>query len=234
MEANNASHKRAEVSQHQRPFASRSTPASSAPTSDSESEKLTAAQQHRDKLLNYQAQNARRTRIHDEAADFETPVVGQSLWASPQERALQLKRQQKVLREQEWSARPEYEKRKVVVSVDLVGGKVVKRMANVERPDSPVSDDEDEVEQVLQEQSGGGGSGAFSRNPLLGSLIRPVAKKGEDDDGGGKGNVRAERERNNWRRVQDDDDNEQYILDGGVYGGRTEGRTLGQEEHACG
>ncbi|KAI9870810.1 MAG: hypothetical protein M1830_003777, partial [Pleopsidium flavum] len=144
MEANNVSHKRPDVSKAPRPFTATnpSTPA----TSDSENEKLTAARQHRDKLLNYQAQNARRTRVIDEAADFETPTSGQNMWSSPQERALQLKRQQKVLREQEWNARPDYEKRRVVVSVDLVGGKVVKKMADVDRPEEPEVDSEiDEV-----------------------------------------------------------------------------------------
>ena len=47
------------------------------------------------------------------------------------------------------------------------------------------------------------------------------------------------RDRNTWRRVQDDnDDNEEWILDGGVYGGRSSGevgeRRLGAEEHAQG
>ena len=217
MVVNNASQKRAEISKTPRPFTAQSTPLSSAPTSDSETEKLVAAKQHRDKLLTFQAQNARRTRVHDEAADFETPTAGQSMWASPQERALQLKRQQKVLREQEWNARPEYEKRKVVASIDLVGGKVVRRMAAVERPKTPESEDENFDSQPQDAEASKTGGGAFSRNPLLGSLIRPVTKI----DPKGKG---AEREKKQtWRRVQDDNgDNEQWILDGGVYGGRAE------------
>jgi hypothetical protein len=236
MEVNNASHKRADVAKAPRPFSSShlatpvtSTPASSAPSSDSESEKLVAAKQHRDKLLAFQNQNARRTRIHDEAADFETPTAGQNMWASPAERALQLKKQQKVLREQEWNARPEWEKRRVVASLDLVGGKVVKRMAEVERPRSPPS----EEEEMLEEPRMGGnerGKGVFSKNPLLGSLIRPVAKV----EGGGKGKEKAV-ERSTWRRVQDDNnDNEQWILDGGLYGGDTGDRVLGAEESAAG
>ena len=246
MDMNNASQRRAEVSKAPRPFAA-ITPS----TSDSEADsKLAAAQQHRDKLLGYQAQNARRTRIIDEAADFETPSSGQSMWSSPVERAAQLKRQQKVLREQEWNAKPEYEKRRMVVSVDLVGGKVVKRMGKVERPQGgdEVDDDDGEVEEVIQEQRhGGAGTGTFSRNPLMGSLIRPVWKGGEESDAGkGKEKAKAEgsREedgdkehgsRNTWRRVQDDnDDNEAWILDGGIYGGRENERRLGDEEHAQG
>ena len=139
MATNNASQRRADVSTAPRPFSTPKdgTPASSNPASDSENEKLAQARQHRDRLLAFQAQNAKRTQIHDEAADFEIPTEGLSMWASPQERAMQLKRQQKALREQEWNSRPEYEKRKVVASIDLVGGKIVRRMATVERPQTP-------------------------------------------------------------------------------------------------
>ncbi|OCL08793.1 zf-C2HC5-domain-containing protein [Glonium stellatum] len=231
MAANNASQKRAEVSKTPRPFTSQSTPLSSAPTSDSETEKLAAAKQHRDKLLAFQAQNAQRTRVHDEAADFETPTAGQSMWASPQERALQLKRQQKVLREQEWNARPEYEKRTVVASIDLVGGKVVRRMAAVERPKTPESEDESFEGRPQDTGRPKTGSGAFSRNPLLGSMIRPVAKIDP------KGKAAEREKKQTWRRVQDEnDDNEQWILDGGVYGGRKDGfETIGGlEDDGCG
>ncbi|KAJ4317737.1 hypothetical protein N0V94_004810 [Neodidymelliopsis sp. IMI 364377] len=217
MAANNAGQKRAEVAVAPRPF---STPKTSAPSSDvdSENEKLAKAKQHRDRLLAFQAQNAKRTQVHDEAADFETTTAGLSMWASPQERAMQLKRQQKALREQEWNAQPEYEKRRVVASIDLAGGKIVKRMAAAERPKTPESDDEPpEPAQHYESGAISKGSGAFSRNPLLGALIRPtirVESKGKD---------RGSEKRQAWRRVQDDnDDNEQWILDGGVYGGKNE------------
>lgn len=217
--SHNASHKRAEVSQTPRAFTTPkvgSSPATSAPTSDSETERLSAAKLHRDKLLAFQAQNARRTRIHDEAADFETPDAGTNMWASPAERALQLKRQQKILREQEWNARPDYDKRRMVASIDLVGGKVVRRMQAVERPPTPESDDEPPQEEynssVAATKSGGG---AFSKNPLLGGgLVRPIAKV--DESGKGKSSAKS---KSTWRRVQDDnDDNEQWILDGGLMG----------------
>lgn len=185
------------------------------------------AQEHRDRLLGFQAQNAKRTTVRDEAAEFETPDAGTSAWASPAERARQLKAQQKVLREVEWNARPEYEKRRQVLSIDLVGGKVVKRMGFVERERERRAqsdeDDDDVVDQsVLAETTGnadrGHSKGTFSHNPLLGTLIKPVydggkGKRVDKSDG--------ERKKKTWRRVQDDyDDNEEIILDGGVYGGR--------------
>ena len=179
------------------------------------------AREHRDKLLGFQAQNARRTTVRDEAADFDVggAMSGTgNMWASPEERAKELKRQQKVMREMEWNARPEYEKRRQIISIDLVGGKVVRKMADVERPRSPEDDSNAPTqtqEPVLTETSGNQSGGAFSRNPLLGSLIRPVfdAKgKGPEAEG------RRERKKG-WRRVQDDlDNNEGVILDGGVYG----------------
>ncbi|KAH7398872.1 putative zinc finger motif, C2HC5-type-domain-containing protein [Phaeosphaeria sp. MPI-PUGE-AT-0046c] len=228
MTANNASQKRADVSLAPRPFSTprSTTPLSSHPASDvdSETEKLAKAKQHRDKLLAFQAQNAKRTQVHDEAADFETTTAGLSMWASPQERAMQLKRQQKALREQEWNARPEYEKRKVVASIDLAGGKIVRRMAATERPVTPESEDEPAKPSAGPIDHGAisSGSGAFSRNPLLGALIRPTIKVEES-----KGKEKQGERKQTWRRVQDDnDDNEQWILDGGVYGSRADNVSL--------
>ncbi|KAJ4297837.1 hypothetical protein N0V90_005733 [Kalmusia sp. IMI 367209] len=236
MAANNAGQRRADVSLAPRPFSTprSATPLSSNPGSDveSENERLSKAKQHRDKLLAFQAQNARRTHVHDEAADFETTHAGLSQWASPQERAMQLKKQQKALREQEWNARPEYEKRQVVASLDLVGGKIVKRYerTGAERPSTPDSEEELlEPAEVSDPSAISSGSGAFSRNPLLGRLIRPTIKvdgKGKDKEGARK---------QTWRRVQDDnDDNEQWILDGGVYGGRPDAQDLSLEQDGCG
>ncbi|KAK8210382.1 hypothetical protein M8818_003552 [Zalaria obscura] len=249
--AHNAAHKRAEVSAKPRaytgrdflsqPSSARPSPLSSNAPSDAEDEDvadsaMAKAKLHRDKLLGFQAQNAKRTTIHDEAADFDIPVSGTNMWASPAERAKQLKQQQKVLREMEWNARPEWEKRRVVASIDVVGGKIVRKMAEVEGPaDRDDDHDDDQAEDGVMDggavAGGGEKGGAFSHNPLMGALIRPVAKadkgKRKHDDG--------EVKKSMWRRVQDDnDDNEQWILDGGAYGGRIEGRRLGEEEHAFG
>ncbi|CAD0027979.1 unnamed protein product [Aureobasidium pullulans] len=243
--ANNASHKRAEVSQKPRAFTGRdflsssaaasttASPLSSAPPSEDEGDNaVSKAKEHRDKLLAFQANNARRTRIHDEAADFDVPTSGTNMWASPTERAAELKRQQKIMREMEWNARPEYEKRRMVASIDVVGGKLVKRMAKVERPASDAEEEEADEEITPVRRDDNAGSGAFSNNPLMGALIRPTARA---EKGKAKGQEGSENRKSAWRRVQDDnDDNEQWILDGGAYGGRVEGRRLGEEEHAVG
>ena len=243
MKANNAAHKKADVAHGKtraltgRDFlaqasSNRSSPLSSAPATPagSDDEATEKAKQHRDKLLGYQAQNAKRTQIHDEAADYDIPTSGTNLWASPAERAQQLKRQQRVLREMEWSSRPEYEKRRVVASIDLKGGRVVRRMAEVERPDFGSADEgaEEMEEGFVAPVVEGGGSGAFSNNPLAKGLIKPKAREER-----GKGAVREKA--STWRRVQmDEDDNEAWILDGGIYGGETRDRVLSEEEHAVG
>lgn len=238
--ANNATHRRAEVSQKPRAFTGRdfiSSAAASATASPlssaaaSEDEAGEKAKEHRDKLLAFQANNARRTRIYDEAADFDVPASGTNMWASPAERAAQLKQQQKVMREMEWNSRPEWEKRRVVASIDVAGGKIIRKMAEVERPRHDDVDEEEEEDFRPQVSSNDQSGGAFSNNPLLGALIRPVAKAEK-----GKSKVGEEKDtRSVWRRVQDDnDDNERWILDGGVYGNRVDGRVLGEEEHAVG
>ncbi|KAI0380001.1 zf-C2HC5-domain-containing protein [Hypomontagnella monticulosa] len=233
MAADKQAHKRADVSRTAAPFSKpREAP-------DEANEAQAKALEHRDRLLGFQAQNARRTTVRDEAADFDVSGAmagfGGNIWATPEERVRELKRQQKVLREMEWNARPDYEKRRQVVSIDVVGGKVVRKMAAVERPGTPeeegVQSREASSEINYNEASGTGG--AFSKNPLLGSLIKPVfsAKgKGVELEGRDPKSTR-------WRRAQDNlDDNETVILDGGAYGGESRKEVVGSspDEPACG
>ncbi|KAF7122677.1 hypothetical protein CNMCM5793_000787 [Aspergillus hiratsukae] len=184
------------------------------------SSKLDAAKAHRDKLLQFQAQNAKRTRVVDEAADFETPNVASTLWMSPAQRALALKKQQRVLREMEEQARPEWEKKKTVMSLDIKGGRVTRvyQSAAPAESSSAAQEEVEDVEDISHEESKPSGGEAFSRNPLLaaGGLLRPVWKAPEDKQAEGMG---AKERKQTWRRVQDDnDDNEQWILDGGLHG----------------
>lgn len=186
---------------------------------------LDAAKAHRDRLLNYQAQNARRTRVVDEAADFETPNLTSTLWMSPAQRALALKKQQRVMREMEEKARPEWEKKKTIMSLDLKGGRVTRVYQPAPAESGPSAEEEEEEEgkaaEDLAREDGQQRSGgeAFSHNPLLatGGLLRPVWKGSAGDKPTTDG--QKERKQQTWRRVQDDnDDNEQWILDGGLHG----------------
>ena len=231
MTVDREAHRRPEVSKAPAPFAQRRA-------AMEEEKRLSEAEaralEHRDKLLGFQAQNARRTIVRDEAADFDvsSAMAGTgNMWASPEQRARELKKQQKLLREMEWNARPEYEKRREVVSIDLVGGRVVKKMAAVQRPVTPEKEEDDggdhDVPGVLGETSG---NGTFSRNPLLGHLIKPVY----DVQGKLPAEGRPGRQ-TQWRRVQDELDNEAVILDGGVRGHVAvgDGPAAG-DEPACG
>lgn len=184
--------------------------------------KLDAAMAHRDKLLSFQAHNAQRTRVVDEAADFETPNVGSTQWMSPAQRALALKKQQRILREMEEKAKPEWEKKKTIMSLDIKGGRVVRTYQAA--PSSAPNEDtpEEAADELLAASSGdnkGNSGAAFSRNPLLasGGLVRPIWKSSAGDQAGDKNRHREAKQ--TWRRVQDDnDDNEQWILDGGAHG----------------
>ncbi|PTB65710.1 hypothetical protein BBK36DRAFT_1159845 [Trichoderma citrinoviride] len=229
MAANAAAHRKADVAKTPAPFTPPRGLDNDAP---SLAEAAAKAREHRDKLLNFQAQNARRTTVRDEASDFDVSVAMSgtgSMWATPEERAKELKRQQKILREMEWNARPEYEKRQQVISIDLAGRRVVKTVAPIQRPATPEEDEAEEPNSgVLQETSGNkNAGGAFSANPLLGAVMRPVYDaKGKGADAEGR-QSRAK----GWRRVQDDlDNNEGVILDGGAYGLQA----TGGDEPACG
>lgn len=215
--ANAAAHRRADVAKKPTPF---TPPRGLDGDAPSLSEAAAKAREHRDKLLNFQAQNAKRTTVRDEASDFDVSSAMSgtgSMWATPEERAKELKRQQKIVREMEWNARPEYEKRQQVISIDLSGRRVVKTVAPIERPVTPEEDDDEPEDYgVLQETSGNkNAGGAFSTNPLLGAAVRPVYDaKGKGSEAEGRGSRSK-----GWRRVQDDlDDNEGVILDGGAYG----------------
>ncbi|KAJ1326951.1 activating signal cointegrator 1 [Microdochium nivale] len=231
MAADRDAHRRPDVSKAPAPFTrpSEGPLPSSSSAASAKSGAEARALENRDRLLTFQSQNAQRTTVRDEAADFDVSAVlagnGGNIWASPEDRARELKRQQKIMREMEWNARPDYEKRQQVLSIDLVGGKVVRKMAAVERPRTP-EDEDDEQHPVLAESTGnrGGGAGVFSRNPLLGGLIKPTIKPVLDTKGKGPElEGRKDRATKKWRRVQDDlENNEDVILDGGAYGGRSQ------------
>ena len=199
------------------------------PSRSEDDDKLDMAKAHRDRLLSFQAQNARRTRVVDEAADFETPNLGSTQWMSPAQRALALKKQQRIQREMDEKARPEWEKKKkTFMSLDIKGGKVrrVYHLAeddDTEKEKEKQKEAEEEQEQdqeimaselASNKQSNGN---AFSRNPLLasGGLLRPIWRAPEDK----QSQTMGKEKKQTWRRVQDDrDDNEQWILDGGLHG----------------
>ncbi|KAK6338540.1 hypothetical protein TWF730_002603 [Orbilia blumenaviensis] len=240
MNAHNAGQRKAETTKLTAVYASKVNPSAgggnylSGPTpaiaASTSSSALASAMEQRDKLLGFQSSSAKRTKIIDQAADWETPDSGVNMWATPQERALQLREQQRKMRELEWENRDEWEKRSVVVSIDLKGKRFEKRMGAIEKPKFEVEkerEEEDEVIPITATNSGG----TFSRNPLLAKgLIKPVWKPQEGAKDIGGNDIEPEVElgkwgkilRSGWRIVQDDmTDNEAQILDGGRLGGET-------------
>jgi hexokinase len=211
------------ASRNATPNISPSLSSSNTPTSSAENLRaLSAAKAHRDKLLAYQSQNSQRTKIHDEAADFSVLNPGATQWITPVQRAAALKQQQKYLRELEENSRPEYEKTRQVVSLGFnKQGKLVRTYQREKVPsavgDVDVGDGEEVELEELEQKEGGGvlasGSGAFSNNPLLkgGGLIRPIWKP-KGGESGKKGKGRSDERMSVWRRVQDDEDNEQWVL----------------------
>jgi len=217
------------------PIFGASTPDSA--SGDEASSAAARARAHRDKLLAFQRENAQRTRVHDEAADYDATLTpGATQWMSPVQRAAALKKQQKYLRELEEANRPEWEKKKTVMSMSIKNGKLVKTYGREkaalldQKDEAPDADPGEGESDATNQHLSVGGKGAFSDNPLLatGKLIRPLWKAAEDS-GKGKGrDLEGGASRPSvWRRVQDDnDDNEQWILDGGLHGYGTESRLM--------
>ncbi|KIV91555.1 hypothetical protein PV10_06083 [Exophiala mesophila] len=218
------------------PFGGSGTP------NDSGDEAIARATAHRDKLLAFQRENAQRTKIHDEAADYDTTLTaGATQWMTPLQRAAALKKQQKYLREMEEANKPEWEKKRTVLSVGIKNGKLVRTYEKAPREREKENEEMGgEGEGDIDDDAGGGvkqelsvgrtGKGAFSDNPLLasGKLIRPLWKAPEGESGGkGKGKDQDRERPSVWRRVQDDnEDNEQWILTGGLHGFGVEDRKM--------
>jgi hypothetical protein len=204
---------------------------------------LARAEDHKNRLLSFQRENARRTKVVDEVAEFDAPEV--SGWMSPVERAKALKAQQKYAREMEEKNRPEWEKKKTVLSLDVSGGRVKRTYnradaSNLPQSSGDVSEEEPTPEEAVDEAEASGRGGTFARNPLLAGngnfkLVRPIWKdrsRGKAAEGVEAPGAQGERrEKNTWRRVQDDneDEGEKWILDGGVYGFESSSGRAGDE-----
>lgn len=86
---------------------------------------LLKAQERLETLLDFQSTGAERTRIIDNASDFEMPDLSSgSMWLSPTERALQLKKQQKQLRKIQLQEKARTGRTKKVMEMVIKDGKV--------------------------------------------------------------------------------------------------------------
>jgi hypothetical protein len=215
-------------------FRGGNTPESSG---DEASSAAARARAHRDKLLAFQRENVQRTKVHDEAADFDMILTpGASQWMSPVQRAAALKKQQKYMREMEELNKPEWEKKKTVMSMRInEKGKLVKVYETV-KASMPANDaedgsDDDHDDDDNDNNNSNNGKmastdigtsedrkkGALNNNPLLdgGMLVRPIWEPPEGEKGKG---IEATFRKRKWRRVQDDQEDERWILNGGLHG----------------
>lgn len=109
---------------------------------------LVKAQERLDTLLNFQATGAERTRIIDNAADFEMPSSSSNSWLLPAERALQLKRQERQQRKHLENKKIRTGRGKRVVEMVIRDGKV----SMVEKTVAEDNEDEDNEIEELEDQ----------------------------------------------------------------------------------
>lgn len=116
---------------------------------------LMKAQERLETLLNFQASGAERTKIIDNAADFEMPDLSSgSMWLSPTERALQLKKQQKQLRKIELQEKARTGRTNKVLEMVIKDGKVkmVEKLVTTEEPAEEKKEINDLNEIIKQEK----------------------------------------------------------------------------------
>ncbi|QBM88063.1 zinc finger motif-containing protein, C2HC5-type [Metschnikowia aff. pulcherrima] len=110
---------------------------------------LMKAQERLETLLHFQETGAERSKIIDNAADFEVPGVSSgSMWLSPVERALQLKKQQKQLRKIQSSEKARSGRTKKVVEMVIRDGKV--KMVEKEVIEDVKQGEEEEMDALEQ------------------------------------------------------------------------------------
>lgn len=118
---------------------------------------LMKAQERLETLLHFQDTGAERSKIIDNASDFEMPGLSSgSIWLSPVERALQLKKQQKQLRKIEHQEKSRTGRTKKVVEMVIKDGKVkmIEKHIVDENPteDLEIGGLEDDIKQSKMDQ----------------------------------------------------------------------------------
>lgn len=136
-----------------------------------EDENRIKAEEHKEKLLEFQRTSAQRSTVIDQATDFELPTDQANFWLSPQERALLIKKQQSNLRRVERKGQSSKHK---VMTIDVQTKQV--RMQDVDSESS--SEDEQPVVTKMDlskqpKQDDASSAGTYAVNPLLKGIERP-------------------------------------------------------------
>ncbi|TPX63265.1 hypothetical protein SpCBS45565_g06726 [Spizellomyces sp. 'palustris'] len=125
---------------------------------EKDQEVLARAEAQMEKLLDFQRNSTARTRVHDQASDFNYDDDASNKWLSAEERALALKKAQEQRRLEE------EQKRRRVITLDLVNKRVID---STPKPPSPqVHKTEAQPSRPASPPQDPGSSGQF-RNPTL-------------------------------------------------------------------
>ncbi|CAO3654636.1 unnamed protein product [Mucor fragilis] len=141
-------------------------------SSDDDDSRL-KAEQHKEKLLEFQRTSAQRSTVIDQATDFELPTDQSNPWLTSQEKALMLKKQQSNLRRVE---RKGQSNRHKVMTID-----VQTKQVKVQDADSSSSSDDDEATQPVTKMdlskkkasNDNSSAGTYAYNPLLKGIEAP-------------------------------------------------------------
>ncbi|KAH3684919.1 hypothetical protein WICPIJ_004116 [Wickerhamomyces pijperi] len=117
---------------------------------------LIKAKQNLENLLNFQTNSAERTKIIDQASDFELPTGSNlNMWSSSVEKALQLKKQQRQLRRQEKKEKQLTGRGKQVMSISIgkngkavINSKLTGGGSGTGTPDDSDFDDDDSEDEI--------------------------------------------------------------------------------------
>ncbi|ORZ14191.1 putative zinc finger motif, C2HC5-type-domain-containing protein [Absidia repens] len=134
-----------------------------------EDEQRQRAEQHKEKLLEFQRTSAQRSTVIDQATDFTLPTDQSNPWMTAQEKAMQLKKQQANMRRLDGGRSSQ----RRVLTIDI--GSKQARVDNV--MEDLTSSDEDEPaepDQLVAPSHDSSSSGTFAKNPLLKGLQGPT------------------------------------------------------------
>jgi hypothetical protein len=147
---------------------------------------LVAAQERLDTLLEFQATGAERTRIIDNASDFDVPSGSSgSVWLSPTERAVQLKKQQRQMRKQTVAERERSGRGEKVLEMVIRNGKVtmVEKAAPHADPvehDEDIADLEARIRQKKQMEEESAAQNVWDYENDTDNWERPVYQEGKE------------------------------------------------------
>ncbi|KAK9486665.1 hypothetical protein V1527DRAFT_51989 [Lipomyces starkeyi] len=158
-------------------------------------------------LLSFQANSVQRTRIIDNASDFDLPGSAGDRWLTPAERAMQLRKQQRTLKQMEALDAKRNGRGKRVISIDLRGNKVVAEDHSETDFDSDEVDDIEEIDtnSALKEQTGAK-IDMWNPDKDNARFIRPSYPGSKGTGATGQGNADSNTDKAGTKQVDSDEE----------------------------